>query len=65
MAEHHNLFEEDSDDVGTAVVTSGPVKGMVEIVLILQGTGWSITEMENIDTGLPEDQPYTRIVLSK
>lgn len=42
-------------------VTRGPVEGMQEIVLLLDGHGWSITEMI---VG-PQDAHVTRIVLSK
>ena len=46
----------------TAKFTDGPVEGMQEIVLTLQGTGWSITEMKSESTA---DGDITIITMSK
>jgi hypothetical protein len=50
-------------------MTVGPVSGMQELIVTLEGKGWAITEMEVVDdpSMVADGNPpaYTRIVLSR
>jgi hypothetical protein len=62
MAQYNDIVDDNSDIVGTVRATNGPVEGMIELMLELEGSEWVIHEMKSESTGAVN---RTWIVLSK